>query len=209
MIERKSNYEIQADKCKLEFINWNHEDIAKKFNLKYDNSYLYIYFFSQKYRLNRITGDIEKTNDNITYIKARHNEIMTILDLMSYSKDNLKLSGNWSKVTSLKGIIKTGGVSNHDDLFLLKSSRFKNRINDLEKACERLNGKKISTGDLGYIINVFEFLPIMIVFYEEDFDFPAEFKILWDENILDYMHYETTFYAVSHLFEKIEELAAN
>ncbi len=58
---------------------------------------------------------------------------------------------------------------------------------------------------VGYIINLFEFLPVMIIFYEEDCDFPAEFKILWDENTLDYMHYETTFYAVQHLFERIEE----
>ena len=60
----KSNYDIQADKCKLEFIKMDHKKIAEKFNLKYDEDYLYIYFFSTKYRLNKKTGHIEKTYDN-------------------------------------------------------------------------------------------------------------------------------------------------
>ena len=39
----------------------DHKKIAEKFNLKYDEDYLYIYFFSTKYRLNKKTGHIEKT----------------------------------------------------------------------------------------------------------------------------------------------------
>ena len=160
----------------------------------------------QKYRLNKATGDIEKTYDEVNYIGAKYNEVMTILDLLSYSKDNLQLSGNWMNVTSLKGTLQTGTVTNHNDLFFLYAKRFSSRIEDLKKACEKLDGKVVETGDVGYIINLFEFLPVMLIFYEEDCDFPAEFKILWDENTLDYMHYETTFYAVQHLFERIEEL---
>ena len=205
-MEIKSNYEIQAEKSKLELIKWDHGKIAKKFNLEYDENYLYIYFLKQKYRLNKTTGDIEKTYDEVNYNSAKYNEVMTILDLLSYSKDNLQLSGNWMNVTNLKGTLQTGRVTNHNDLFFPYAKKFSSRIDDLKKACEKLDGKAIEKGDVGYIINLFEFLPVMIIFYEEDCDFPAEFKILWDENTLDYMHYETTFYAVVHLFERIEEL---
>lgn len=202
----KSNYEIQAEKAKLEFIKWNHEKIAKKFNLEYDDNYLYIYFFCQKYRLNKTNGNIEKAHDEENYIEAKHNEVMTILDLFSYSKDNLQLSGNWVNVTNLKGTVQTGSITNHNNLFTPYVSKFSSKINNFKKACENLGGKKVEKGDIGYIIDVFEFLPLMFIFYEEDFDFPAEFKIFWDENILDYMHYETTFYATFHLLKRIEEL---
>ena len=202
----KSNYEAQAEKSKLAFIKWNHEEIAKKFNLEYDDNYLYIYFFSLKYRLNRKNGNIEKTYDNINYINARHNEIMTILDLFDYSKDNLKLSGKWRNVTSLKGTVQSSRVTNHNDLFFPWANKFSKNMKKFKEACEMLGGKVINKGDIGYIINSFEFLPVMIIFYEEDSDFSAEVKLFWDENILDYMHYETTFYVASHLFERIEEL---
>ena len=52
-MEVKSNYDIQADKCKLEFIKMDHKKIAAKFNLNYDENYLYIFFYNQKYRLNK------------------------------------------------------------------------------------------------------------------------------------------------------------
>ena len=41
-MEIKSNYEIQAEKSKLEFIKWDHIKIAKKFNLEYDENYFRI-----------------------------------------------------------------------------------------------------------------------------------------------------------------------
>ena len=59
---------------------------------------------------------------------------------------------------------------------------------------------------MGYIIDIFDFLPIMFIFYDEDSEFPAECKFLWDEKILNFMHYETTFYVVNYLFERLEEL---
>ena len=53
MTNQKSNYEIQTQKALILFPKWNHEKIAKKFNLELDEHYLYINFIGQKYRLNR------------------------------------------------------------------------------------------------------------------------------------------------------------
>ena len=202
----KSNYDIQADKCKLEFIKMDHKKIAKKFNLKYDEDYLYIYFFNTKYRLNKKTGHIEKTYDNSNYIPAKFNEIMTLLDVFAYSKEDLSLSGKWINVTNLKEVFRTGGTVTHTDLFAASSKKFSGKTDQLIKACEKLKGRKISQGDVGYIIDIFDFLPIMFIFYDEDSEFPAECKFLWDEKILNFMHYETTFYVVNYLFERLEEL---
>ena len=101
-MEVKSNYDIQADKCKLEFIKMDHKKIAAKFNLNYDENYLYIFFYNQKYRLNKKTGDVKKTYDGKNFVSAKYNEIMTFLDLFAYCKDDLSLSGKWINVTNLK-----------------------------------------------------------------------------------------------------------
>ena len=205
-MEVKSNYDIQADKCKLEFIKMDHNKIAAKFNLNYDENYLYIFFYNQKYRLNKKTGDVKKTYDGKNFVSAKYNEIMTFLDLFAYCKDDLSLSGKWINVTNLKQVFKTGRLVTHTDLFGEHAKRFSGKIDKLKKACEILKGRKINQGDVGYIIDIFDFLPVMFIFYDQDSEFPAEIKLLWDENILNFMHYETTFYVANQLFDRLEEL---
>ena len=73
MTNQKSNYEIQTQKALILFPKWNHEKIAKKFNLELDEHYLYINFIGQKYRLNRQNGSIQYLSKNNTYINATYN----------------------------------------------------------------------------------------------------------------------------------------
>lgn len=47
---------------------------------------------------------------------------------------------------------------------------------------------------------------MMLQFWNSDEEFPASLKIMWDENILDYLHYETTFFIVSHMLCRIQEM---
>ena len=53
-MQKKSNYEIQAENAILSFPQWDHEKIAKKFNLNLDKDYLYIKFIGQNYQLKMI-----------------------------------------------------------------------------------------------------------------------------------------------------------
>ena len=135
-MEVKSNYDIQADKCKLEFIKMDHKKIAAKFNLNYDENYLYIFFYNQKYRLNKKTGDVEKTYDGKNFVSAKYNEIMTFLDLFAYCKDDLSLSGKWINVTNLKQVFKTGRLVTHTDLFGEHAKRFSGKIDKLKKSSD-------------------------------------------------------------------------
>ena len=43
----------------------------------------------------------------------------------------------------------------------------------------------------------------MFVYYDEDSDFESEIKVLWTDNILKFVHYETTYYMLEYLFEKM------
>ena len=46
---------------------------------------------------------------------------------------------------------------------------------------------------------------MILQFWDADEEFEAVLKIMWDENILDYMHYETTYFAASHLLSRLKE----
>ena len=60
-------------------------------------------------------------------------------------------------------------------------------------------------GDVSYCLYPFDFLPMMLQFWNSDEEFPANLKIMWDENVLDYVRYETTFFIVSHMLSCIKE----
>ena len=56
---------------------------------------------------------------------------------------------------------------------------------------------------MGYIIDIFDYIKVMFVYYDEDSDFESEIKVLWTDNILKFVHYETTYYMLEYLFEKM------
>jgi hypothetical protein len=206
MNQKKSNYQIQSEKLQLEFIKWDHEAIAKKFNLNLDKQYLYIDFVGQKYRINRQAGITENSKDGRSYeTKAGFNEIMSFLDLFYYSKDEPKLSGRWDTIQSVSRLAHSGTfvASSHFDRY---AKSFSGKCKEFEKACLILHGKPANYADISYIIKTFDFLPVMIQFWDCDDEFPAQLKLLWDENILDYVHFETTYYIADHLLNRIKEI---
>lgn len=64
-------------------------------------------------------------------------------------------------------------------------------------------------GDAAFLLYPFSFLPITLQYWEADEEFPANLKFMFDENILSYMHFETTFFMVSHLLGRVRELMEN
>ena len=60
-------------------------------------------------------------------------------------------------------------------------------------------------GDLGFRFPVFGDLSVILKFYRADEDFPASLTLLWDENMLQFVFYETVFYMAGHLLGVIRE----
>ena len=75
----------------------------------------------------------------------------------------------------------------------------------LAAACEALGGVPEGRGDAAYRIPMFPFLPIQFAFWRADEEFPPEIKIFWDTNVLDFLHYETLWFAAGHLLKRLEE----
>ena len=71
-----------------------------------------------------------------------------------------------------------------------------------------VGGALLARGDVAYQLNLFDFLPVSIAFWHSDEEFPASLQILVDRNILDFMHYETAMFALSHLMECLEALCS-
>lgn len=203
---RGSNYEIAKYQAQELFLRFDQEQLIEKMELEYDQHFLYIRFVGRMYRICRTTGKVEWTEDAfVSSFEAGFNEVLTIFDVLCYSKKDAQASGVLVNMKSLSGIHGSSSSSIGGGFFYKIGKQFDHKDELLSKACERLGGKKMQKGDVSYQIALFDFLPVMIQFWDSDEEFDASLEIFTDKNILLFMRYETVWYAVSHLLERIIE----
>lgn len=204
-MERISNYEITKRRVQGEFIKYDQSKMIEKFHLQSDEDYLYIKFIGHEYRLCKKDGYLEWSADGFrNCIEADFNEALTIYDLLCDSKDGCKASGEY---VNLKSMSRIQGSSKNlgDGLFAGDGKQFDHKEDLLSLVCEKLGGIRTGKGDVAYEIPMFEFLSCRIQFWSSDEDFEAQMQIFLDKNILDFMRYETVWYAVSHLMKRLKE----
>ena len=203
-----SNYKIMRNQMRGEFVKYNQEKMIKKFSLRNDEDYIYIEFMRREYRIDRKTGVVEWSEDHFsTGVEADYNESMTIYDILCYSKEDCRLSGNYCPVNMLKGTVKSGSVGSN--LFQKSADGFNRKLKELETVCGIFGEKVDLSGDVAAKLYPFPFLPVILQFWEADEEFPANLKFMFDENILDYMHFETIFFMMGHIVRRIQEMMKN
>lgn len=202
---RESNYDRMRDQMEREFLKYDQERMIARYGLAYDSSYLYLNFVGRTYRVGRDNGRVEWSPDGLlTAVHAGYNETMTIFDVLCYAKDGCGLSGRFVPVNQLKGTVQASTAG--EPLFRRAAKVFEHRTGLLSASCELLGGKCEPVGDVSYRLPIFDFLPVVLQFWDSDEEFEPVLKLMWDENILSYMHYETTWFAASHLWERLAEL---
>lgn len=186
------------------FVRYDQQEMIDRFHLRHTPEHLFITFIGENYRVDRLTGRVERCMaDGTMPVHAGFNESMTIFDVLCCSKPDCRLSGEYATVTNLPGIanISAPGTGTYADTARI----FTNRCNVLRRTCERLNGIEQKFGDVSYLIPLFDFMPVMLQFWDADDEFDAVLKIMWDKNVLDFMHFETTFYAANHLLKRLKD----
>lgn len=204
---RTDNYLKQAAQAKAYFLTYDQEALIRKLNLAYDEDYLYPVFFSQTYRLSRKTGDLARQGKHGWEDANTHGEVMTLLDLICDSREDRFVSGKWKDMAQFGHTFHQNLLEERDSL----AEACQERPEVFRRWCEALGGKPMPTGDIAYSIEVFDGLPLMIQLWFGDEDFPARARLLWDENALMYLKYETMYFArevlLSRLKQEMEESA--
>lgn len=201
-MKRQNNYLIQAEQAKRRFLTYDQQNLIRKFRLEADGEFLYTHLLGRKYRLSRTTGDLEYHQNGIWHSGNSYEEVMTLLDLLCDSSDDRWISGRWKNMQAF-------GLQFHQNL--LEESRdplaehFDREPEQLVRACERLGGEKISGGDYGFALELFDGLKIGILFWHGDEEFRPRLRFLWDENAKMYIRYETMYFAVSLLKQRLIE----
>lgn len=204
--KKLSNYEIAKRKTQKQFFKYNHKEIAEKLRIPLENGCLYLEFLSRSYRVNCQTGRVEWSENDFADIKeADFNEVMTIYDILCYSGKGASPSNEFALIQRLSNVQNAASYAGEGS-FKKEEAFFDGKTEQLAQALERLNGKPYGKGDVSFRVPVFRSLDVIFSFWNSDEDFPAQIKFLCDKNMLQYMHYETIWYLISHMVQRIKEL---
>ena len=192
------NYQLSRDRAQDFFLRYDQSSIVSAWNLLHDEQYLYLDFLGEPYRVCRKTGVILRSDGR----EAGFEETLSIFDLLCHHSPEKSRAGGFAPVNSLKGRPVVGVSTDfHSEI----ANRFDLHQDAFQTACLALGGKPLSLGDLGFSFPLFEELTVGLKFYGSDEDFPASIVLLWDENMLQYVYYETVFYIAGFLLHQILE----
>ena len=197
---RTNNYLLQAAQAKRYFLTYDQEALIRKLHLPYDEDFLYPVLFSRRYRLSRESGDLEREENGVWRDANTHEEVMTLLDFVCDSKEDRFVSGRWKNMAYFGHAFHQSLLEERDP----NAELFQSRQSDFRKACEALGGKEQPMGDIAYAMEVFYGLPLLVQLWFGDEEFPASLRFLWDENALQYLKYETMYYARNLLLQRLK-----
>lgn len=63
--------------------------------------------------------------------------------------------------------------------------------------------EKLAGADITCMIPVTPYFPVLLQFWEGDEEFRPKLMLLWDENSMAFLHYETTYYLQGDLLERL------
>ena len=78
---------------------------------------------------------------------------------------------------------------------------------ELREAFQKLDGRELPQGDVGYEIRAFDCMPMRFFFWERDEEFEAQGNILFDYSATDFNHVESAVSIADSGIKRLAELA--
>ena len=202
--EKISNYQKLCGEWAEKFLIMDKEELMKRLpELKREKDYMTIWHFGVKFGVSEKDGSIicmsEEREPEVT-------EMLNIYTLLGYVKLDAFFMNKWMPFADLRGARPFGpaykiGVT---DVF---AATFSGHEEELREAFEKLNGKVLPQGDVGYEIQAFNCVPMRFYFWERDEEFEAQGNILFDYSATDFNHVESAVSIAEMGVRRLAELA--
>nr|WP_295260838.1 DUF3786 domain-containing protein [uncultured Blautia sp.] len=181
---RQSNYDQVIENWRLKFLEMDQEELIRKFQLEADEEFLYIIYFSKRFRIDRKNGFITEDGKSPGF-----DTVMNIYNTFYYSAAHPVASGNLVAFRQVKRVYPFEAAYRRTIISRLQEL-FSGKTEELRKACEALGGTLLPQGDVGYVLPVFPFLNIAVLFWDKDEEFEAQANMLFDSEITEFIHEE-------------------
>ena len=177
-----------TEKWRQEFLEWDHEAVCRKLGITdYDEDSIRLSYFGILHSVDRKTGKI--CCPGKPEYEPGFDEIMTIYNLFYYSIEGAVNSGEWIHFRDVK---KAGVFEDAFERQVLKpfAEAFSGKTEEFEKAGKERGFQPLEYGDSSFQVPVFSCIPIRVIFWDGDDEFPATVTILYDKNVTQFVHPE-------------------
>jgi len=192
------NYEVQKQYASRLFLKHDQRTMIRRLALESDSRNIYIRFLGEDYAIDRLTGVVTK---KLSGKPASFGAALCIYDYICRESAVPPSAGRKAPINSLMGKGHPGvGDTTMYDRF---AAAFDKEPEKFRKACIKLGGTIYPRGDIAFEFEVFKGLNLAVQRWLSDDEFSPKITLLWDEQVLDVLMYETTWYACGVLLDKI------
>ena len=174
-----------------------------------ESNYIRLRYFDREYRLNCENGVLEKQDGVRWTDRLLMNEALAVYHYLGDGTGQIRQPGRWVPESALDPV----RIRSNDrtvPLFVNFAEEYSGKINELDQKCKLAGGvRDDSSGDTSWIFSPFPEIPVKLVFWEKDEEFPAQVQIFVRENAADYVHYEAVSFMIADLFLVIDEVKIN
>ncbi len=173
---------------------------AERLKLKYDNG-VHLDFLMHTYVVTN-KGVLKATGEPASQI------ISALLLQYCLSNTGSRPTGNFVSMNQLAGPGSEIGSYFANEFLGPMDKKFSNNLEKLEKAALKLGAEKDDiqlSGGVSYIFEALKHIPLKVVFYPGDDDFPAGGSLLLDASATDFLGFETLAFMVTILARKLTE----
>lgn len=202
--QRTDNYQKWIEEWAGRISRMDQKELLKKLQeLNVEGDYLTLFHFHHKYGVHRLTGEIRSMESEKN---PSRNIKLNIYTLLWYCKPFTCLSGQWLPFRSLKDASPFGPAFQKSVLQVLAQT-FSGHMEQLCSACEKLGGTRLPMSDAGYRLSAFQCIPLKLLFWDGDDEFPAQANILFDKNVTDCIHVESVVTIASECVSQLAGIA--
>lgn len=183
--DRRSNYETWREDWRKRFLSMDHAALLRKLPfLRQEQGMILTPYFNTLCGVSLTDGTLHAP-ESLSLMDE-----MNIYTLFWYAKDGARLTSEFVPFSQLKDASPYGPAFQRGNLAPLAAA-FAGHGSLLEKALLTLNGRKLPTGDVGYEIRPFPCVPMRVLFWDGDEEFPAQANLLFDRSATDFIHVES------------------
>lgn len=187
--ENQSNYEKLCEYWREQFLQMDYQELTAKLpELICRDGDFVLSYYGKRYSISKKDGVIQSLEDSRPVPSSIR---MVLYNLLWFSKAGASQSNQWVPFRSVKN---AGPFDPAFTANVLKpfSETFSGQVEKLHQAAQRLNGKPLPQGDVGYEIKAFDCIPVQFFFWDGDDEFSAQSNILFDYSVTDFIHVEST-----------------
>ena len=186
------NYDKLYDQSRKLFLTFSQEPMIEHFGLAHDERNLYFHILGREAALDRETGYILCGGE-----RAGFGVACSAYDILSRAEKKPRLANRWVSVVDLGG----STAIYHSESLNSGLRDLENHMDEAKARCRAWGGVEQKQGDVSFVVPLFDFFPVWVQFWagEEELGIGPKLHCLWDANTLDFMYYETTWYARGYL----------